>query len=90
MRSSVLEKGRKKAAMEKYTLGAEIGRGAYASVFLVEENETHQKYVMKKISMKDLSAKDAKAAKQEVGPTGFRGGRWCRRHSWISSGPADP
>jgi serine/threonine protein kinase len=47
--------------MDEYSMGKEIGRGSYASVYLVQEKKTGDKFVMKKIILKDLSPKDVAA-----------------------------
>mmetsp|Transcript_289 Transcript_289/g.525 ORF Transcript_289/g.525 Transcript_289/m.525 type:complete len:776 (-) Transcript_289:11-2338(-) len=52
--------------MEKYQVIKKVGAGSYGSVFVVKAKRDGKKYVMKRIPLKDMSAKEKKAAKQEV------------------------
>lgn len=53
--------------MDKYVIERKIGQGSYGGVYIVHlKNKVNKRYVLKRIPLNTLSAKEKKAAEQEV------------------------
>jgi NIMA (never in mitosis gene a)-related kinase 1/4/5 len=52
--------------MNKYKIVKTIGKGTFGTAYLVESLTEHKKYVIKKINMSQMNAKEKKEALNEV------------------------